>query len=355
MTLDFSRERYVRIYLRDSADWLALSWDGQALLMQLLRKADRRGRLPLGRHGKKGVAILLQQVAIWESRISPALDELLADGCLQLDGETLFFRNFVAAQESVAHPTLRMADYRDRKREALKVDVSSTPGDVSSTDVDALLPPVTGGYPVLSRTVPSRALPYRTDQKAETRDAEKSASTPPVQAALTGIKTESPTTPAQKAARQAIASAFEAKHAQANTGVPFPWSAKEKKHVKLIATACGDDAERALTVLRAALSDPFLAEHFLPSAVSGQVAVLLRRKGEPPPVRVPAWVDAKKAADDEAVRKRAAGDAAINRSNEEHDKRDRELREEDARMQREGIEMSKPGWKPPPRQGEAKP
>jgi len=94
-------------------------------------------------------------------------------------------------------------------------------------------------------------------------------------------------TPAQKATRQAVKSAFEAKHAQANTGVPFPWSAKENKHVKLIATACGDDAQRALTALRAALAEPYLATRFIPSMVSPQIAALLQRNGAAPPERPP--------------------------------------------------------------------
>lgn len=129
MGLDFSSERYVRVYVRDTADWLALSWDAQALLMQLLRKADRSGVVSLGRHGKRSVAALVQQVALWESRISPALEELLADGCLVHEGEDLVFPNYTEAQEAKASGAMRSADYRARK--STKTKISDAPSRIS--------------------------------------------------------------------------------------------------------------------------------------------------------------------------------------------------------------------------------
>ena len=38
MPMDWSNERYVRVYTRDTADWLALSTDAQDLLLLLLRR-----------------------------------------------------------------------------------------------------------------------------------------------------------------------------------------------------------------------------------------------------------------------------------------------------------------------------
>lgn len=47
----WSDERYVRVYTRDSANWLSWPWRARALLPLLLRKVDRAGllKLPSGR------------------------------------------------------------------------------------------------------------------------------------------------------------------------------------------------------------------------------------------------------------------------------------------------------------------
>jgi len=41
--MDWSNERYVRVYTRDTAEYLALCWQAKALLSLLLRKCDRAG------------------------------------------------------------------------------------------------------------------------------------------------------------------------------------------------------------------------------------------------------------------------------------------------------------------------
>lgn len=114
--MDWSNERYVRIYTRDTGDWLALSWDAQSLFMHLCRKVDRAGVLELGKQGKKTVAVVLSQVALWD-RLAPALEELLEDGCVELRGDVLVIPNFVPAQEAPQSDRLRQAESRARRRE----------------------------------------------------------------------------------------------------------------------------------------------------------------------------------------------------------------------------------------------
>jgi hypothetical protein len=115
-------ERYVRVYTRDTVDWLALSFDAQALLCLLLRKVDRAGLLPLGKHGKKSVAIAIGHPREW-ARLEPALDELLTDGVCALseDGGTLVFPNYIAAQEASASAVQRTREYRERERDRVRV------------------------------------------------------------------------------------------------------------------------------------------------------------------------------------------------------------------------------------------
>ena len=88
-------ERYVRVYTRDTLNWLALSFEAQGVLVLLLRKLDRAGILDLGNHGKRGIIIAIGHGHRWE-QLAPAVDELIRDGCLRIEGTRAIIRNFVA-------------------------------------------------------------------------------------------------------------------------------------------------------------------------------------------------------------------------------------------------------------------
>lgn len=94
----FEDERYVRLYTRDTPEFLSMSWQARGLFALIMRKVDRAGILPLGRLGLSGVAISVG--APWVE-IEPALRELLDDGCVAVtdDARTLLVPNFLAAQE----------------------------------------------------------------------------------------------------------------------------------------------------------------------------------------------------------------------------------------------------------------
>jgi uncharacterized phage protein (TIGR02220 family) len=159
-------ERYVRVYVRDTVDWLALSWDAQSLFMHLLRKVDRAGLLPLGRHGKRAVAIAAGCPHLWQERIAPALEELLTDGCVVIQGDTLIIPNFLEAQETPQSDRQRKAESRARARElAAAGSVTSRP-DESRNVTESHEPsvPVTSGHSVLCRAVPDRAVPNRAEE-----------------------------------------------------------------------------------------------------------------------------------------------------------------------------------------------
>ena len=51
--VNWQDEQFVKVYTRDTGEWTLLSWDAQALLLQILRKVDRSGVLQLGKHGAR--------------------------------------------------------------------------------------------------------------------------------------------------------------------------------------------------------------------------------------------------------------------------------------------------------------
>jgi hypothetical protein len=169
--VDWSDERYVRVYTRDTVEWMALSWQARGLFCLVLRKCDRAGIIELGRVGIRGVAVACG--APW-AEVEAPLRELLADGCLSVhqgsDGgrQHLVVPNFVAAQESISNGKARQQTYRER-REArargaqlgVSGDAALPPRDAASQNVTLASSGVTPGDSSRADTVPTpcRAVP----------------------------------------------------------------------------------------------------------------------------------------------------------------------------------------------------
>jgi len=127
-------ERYVRLYTRDTLDWLSLSFEAQGLLALLLRKVDRAGLLELGKHGKRGVAAAVGHAHRWPA-IEPALDELLTDGCIEIRDSVLVFRNFIEAQEAQASDKARKQAQRERDRDKARAAGSGHLSDAAMDEI----------------------------------------------------------------------------------------------------------------------------------------------------------------------------------------------------------------------------
>jgi hypothetical protein len=168
-------ERYVRVYVRDTAEWLALGWQAQTLLVLLLRKADRAGIVHTGKAGVRGLAAL---VGMPLDVVTVALPALLEDGCLRGMEGGYVFPNFLLAQEAKSSDAQRKREQRARDRD--KALASGSSGSAAGLDIEAAMsraagqnsggasrPAVTPGGHTTSRGVtdvtdlvtPSRAVP----------------------------------------------------------------------------------------------------------------------------------------------------------------------------------------------------
>jgi hypothetical protein len=121
-------ERYVRVYTRDTPDWLGLSFIAQGLFCLLLRKVDRAGILPLGKAGRRSVAVCIGHGGDW-NRLEPALEELLADGCVRIEGDHLLIPNFIEAQEANQSDAAR----KRKQREKARAGITGRDGDGTET------------------------------------------------------------------------------------------------------------------------------------------------------------------------------------------------------------------------------
>lgn len=153
--MNWSDERYVRLFTRDTVTWLRWSFETRAVFCLLLRKVDRSGVLETGR-GDKAEALALTLMAPIEV-CRKAIAELTSCGTLAASDTSLVVPRFIEAQECRMSDKARQKESRE-KRAAAKIqnheDVCHTP----SHDV-------TAGHTVshaVTPAVPYRAVPYRT-------------------------------------------------------------------------------------------------------------------------------------------------------------------------------------------------
>ena len=163
--MNWQDEQFVKVYTRDTGEWTLLSWDAQALLLQILRKVDRSGVLQLGKHGTRVLPAALGHRE-HADRIAAALQELQVDGCVILRPDCLVVPNFIAAQTSRQSDRARQQSARDRRRaESLG---ASLPADAETsqnvTDCHLASPDVTTGHPESPRVTLDKS---RLDEKRQ--------------------------------------------------------------------------------------------------------------------------------------------------------------------------------------------
>ncbi len=235
-------ERYVRVYTRDTADWMALSFEAQGLFLLLLRRMDRAGVLPLGKHGTKAVAIVIGHVGEWD-RLSSALEELLADGCIAISGDDLHVPNFTEAQEAKQTDKERQRKSRelarfknafpsiaDLAKPAESIDVCHTPSHG-----------VTPSRAVLSRAEPAVLSLFPENASASSELGEQ----PPPLVAPKGKKQkppkpEKPTDPRHAPLVKALTDAFGAAR-----GADYGFARKDATAVQRLLSRSADDGEIA--------------------------------------------------------------------------------------------------------------
>lgn len=166
--MDWSNERYVRVYVRDTDDWLVLSWQARSLWLLIMRKLDRAGVLETKR-GWRGVAAI---TGMPQDVVESALAELLADGCIKEHPSGYVAHNFIEAQETASSDQHRKRESRARRRDASQVtnrdhvgtdrDGSGTFRPANGTDGHARSQTVTDSHSEPSRADLSRAEPAET-------------------------------------------------------------------------------------------------------------------------------------------------------------------------------------------------
>jgi hypothetical protein len=130
--MDFANEEYRRLYVRDTITWKRLGWEGQCVLMQILRKMDRSGVLELG--GLPPADAVALAVGTEVSNVDTGLGRILHLEVLKHSGDSLVWPKFVEAQTVNKTDKQRQRESRDRRRStSLGTSTRVTPSDNSES------------------------------------------------------------------------------------------------------------------------------------------------------------------------------------------------------------------------------
>jgi hypothetical protein len=166
MALDWTDERYLRLYVRDTPHWLLGPWEARAVLAPVMRKLDRAGTLDLGDDGLEALAAV---VGLPLEVVEPGMGWWLRKGTFELVAGQLVMPKFLDAQESKASDAQRAREHRARVRDLARAGaVTVTKNDGTDTTRDANITPrdgtVTRGHTeshavTLNHAVPCRDVP----------------------------------------------------------------------------------------------------------------------------------------------------------------------------------------------------
>jgi hypothetical protein len=162
--MNWSDERYVRLYTRDTPEFAALPWQARLLWAALLRKMDRAGVLAV-RPGPRRIAMVAALLQVPEDFVALGLAALLDDGCLVESELGYCAPNFIEAQECEMSDAQRQRESRGRRRAKGMVRVRT--GGMDTWEGDGSQN-VTTGHDGSQRVTPSRAVPSRAVPKETT-------------------------------------------------------------------------------------------------------------------------------------------------------------------------------------------
>lgn len=112
--MNWSDERYVKLYTRQTATWRMWPWQSRCVLPLMLQVANGAGLIDVGRRDPIGALSVLLMVP--RDVVEPGLAAMLDDGTVQAVDSGLLIPNFIEAQEATKTDALRKRDQRERQR-----------------------------------------------------------------------------------------------------------------------------------------------------------------------------------------------------------------------------------------------
>lgn len=138
--MDFADETYVRLYVRDTKTWLRLGFEGQCVLMFLLRKLDKAGVLDGMDDLDSDVSLV---TGVPRDIVMVGIPLLLRWGVFLHIGNRLVMPNYLTAQNAIRTDKARQRNMREKRLSQARL---VTPRDADITPRDEVSRESTSGH-----------------------------------------------------------------------------------------------------------------------------------------------------------------------------------------------------------------
>lgn len=112
--MNYADENYVRLYTRDTPTWVLLGWQGQTVLMHLMRRVSRAGVLDFYKLSPDRAVAAITGLPL--EVVRPGLEVLLELEVAVVRGERIVLPNFIPAQETRQSDAARKRQSRESER-----------------------------------------------------------------------------------------------------------------------------------------------------------------------------------------------------------------------------------------------
>lgn len=162
--MNWSDEKYVKVYTRDTLTWRSWGWQARTVFLHLARKLDGAGLIEVGRMDP--VDALALQLDLPREVVAAGLPQILECGTAELVPAAVLVPNWVEAQEATKFEAAKKRDQRERAREQRRAAQVS---EIRQAPVPA--------RPSLSQPVPLQPSPA---QPSPAQQQQEAAPAPPV-------------------------------------------------------------------------------------------------------------------------------------------------------------------------------
>jgi hypothetical protein len=131
LVVDWSNEEHVRVYTRDSEEWIALPWEARAVFLEIVRKLDSTGRLEL-RKGRRGLAALIRYPI---EVVDRGVGGLVGDGYIIESDDGYFVPSHEESQNATQSDKLRAKRSRSRRSSSRTAVTRDDIGGISGDSV----------------------------------------------------------------------------------------------------------------------------------------------------------------------------------------------------------------------------
>ena len=122
--MNWDDEQFVKLYTRDTVEWLLFPWQARAVWPLILRKVDRAGVMDLGSHERSEAVAAM--IGLPVEVVRPGLDALIEKKSCIVNNGSLVCSNYIEAQSAKQSDKARQIKSRQTRRDIAKLSQNVT-------------------------------------------------------------------------------------------------------------------------------------------------------------------------------------------------------------------------------------